>query len=110
MITGYVSRSYLVGSLMGSGLTYGYLAAAGLVFGNGIKKAPASYWGRQMLKLFGAPRKIRTPDLLVRSQTLYPAELAAQNYCWSQFTTNTRLQVAEREGFEPSMQFTHILA
>ena len=27
----------------------------------------------------GAPRKIRTPDLLIRSQTLYPAELAAQN-------------------------------
>ena len=23
----------------------------------------------------GAPKKIRTPDLLVRSQTLYPAEL-----------------------------------
>ena len=26
---------------------------------------------------FGAPEKIRTPDLLVRSQTLYPAELPA---------------------------------
>ena len=25
----------------------------------------------------GAPRGIRTPDLLVRSQTLYPAELLA---------------------------------
>ena len=27
--------------------------------------------------LFGALQGIRTPDLLVRSQTLYPAELAA---------------------------------
>ena len=27
---------------------------------------------------FGALKKIRTPDLLVRSQTLYPAELSAQ--------------------------------
>ncbi len=27
--------------------------------------------------LFGALKKIRTPDLLVRSQTLYPAELSA---------------------------------
>ncbi len=26
----------------------------------------------------GAPQGTRTPDLLVRSQTLYPAELAAQ--------------------------------
>lgn len=26
--------------------------------------------------LYGTPRGIRTPDLLVRSQTLYPAELA----------------------------------
>ena len=28
--------------------------------------------------VFGAPEGIRTPDLLVRSQTLYPAELLAQ--------------------------------
>ena len=27
--------------------------------------------------IFGTPQGIRTPDLLVRSQTLYPAELAA---------------------------------
>ena len=27
--------------------------------------------------LVGTPEKIRTPDLLVRSQTLYPAELPA---------------------------------
>jgi hypothetical protein len=29
----------------------------------------------------GAPWKIRTSDLLVRSQTLYPAELRAQLGC-----------------------------
>ena len=28
---------------------------------------------------YGAPEGIRTPDLLVRSQTLYPAELRAHN-------------------------------
>ncbi len=27
------------------------------------------------LTLFGAPERIRTHDLLIRSQTLYPAEL-----------------------------------
>ena len=31
-----------------------------------------------MSALFGAPEGIRTPDLLIRSQTLYPAELRAQ--------------------------------
>ncbi len=38
--------------------------------------------------LIGALQGIRTPDLLVRSQTLYPTELAAQiNF----FTTEFRL-------------------
>ena len=36
------------------------------------------------------PRRIRTPNLLVRSQTLYPVEL------WAHL-------MAEREGFEPSV-------
>ena len=31
----------------------------------------------------GAPEGIRTPDLLVRSQTLYPTELRAQLTLWS---------------------------
>ena len=31
----------------------------------------------QALDFFGAPGEIRTPDLLIRSQTLYPAELQA---------------------------------
>jgi hypothetical protein len=29
----------------------------------------------------GAPGEIRTPDLTVRSRSLYPAELRALNYC-----------------------------
>jgi hypothetical protein len=40
----------------------------------------------------GTPRRSRTPNLLVRSQTLYPVEL------WAHY-------LAEREGFEPSVQF-----
>ena len=35
-------------------------------------------------RCFGALKKIRTPDLLVRSQTLYPAELSAQMRSFSQ--------------------------
>ena len=36
-----------------------------------------------VLSFNGTPEGIRTPDLLVRSQTLYPAELPAHNsfYC-----------------------------
>ena len=34
----------------------------------------------QLCGFFGALQGIRTPDLLVRSQTLYPAELQAQTY------------------------------
>ena len=30
--------------------------------------------------MFGAPGEIRTPDQLVRSQLLYPAELRARNW------------------------------
>jgi hypothetical protein len=44
----------------------------------------------------GAPGEIRTPDLLVRSQTLYPTELRAR--CPENL-------LAEREGFEPSKGF-----
>ena len=32
------------------------------------------------LGVFGAPEGTRTPDLLVRSQSLYPAELQAHPY------------------------------
>jgi hypothetical protein len=34
---------------------------------------------RNRLIFNGAPGEIRTPDLLVRSQTLYPTELRARN-------------------------------
>ncbi len=44
-----------------------------------------------MIKLavfYGAPGKIRTPDLLIRSQTLYPAELRVRrgDICSKRFT------------------------
>jgi hypothetical protein len=42
-----------------------------------------------------APGEIRTPDLLIRSQTLYPAELRAQGL--HRATTISRLQ-RERAG------------
>ncbi len=32
----------------------------------------------QAFELYGAPGEIRTPDRLVRSQVLYPAELRAR--------------------------------
>ena len=41
---------------------------------------------------YGAPGEIRTHDLLIRSQTLYPTELRAQK----------DKKMAEKEGFEPS--------
>ena len=46
----------------------------------------------------GGPRRIRTPDPLIRSQVLYPAELRARIKlrCYI-------MQLAEREGFEPSI-------
>ena len=60
---------------------------------------------------FCVPGKIRTPDLLIRSQTLYPAELAAQRKAFiSHRGLNVKPfcmfchQMAEREGFEPSVQ------
>ena len=46
----------------------------------------------------GAPGRIRTSDHLIRSQVLYPAELRARIKlrCYI-------MQLAEREGFEPSI-------
>ena len=35
---------------------------------------------------FGTPERIRTSDLLIRSQLLYPAELRAQNSQCTNFT------------------------
>ena len=34
---------------------------------------------KSICPVFGTPEGIRTPDLLVRSQTLYPAELLAHS-------------------------------
>ncbi len=45
----------------------------------------------------GAPGEIRTPDPLVRSQVLYPAELRAHIISIA--------SLAEKEGFEPSMEY-----
>ena len=42
---------------------------------------------RKLLKKSGAPGEIRTPDPLVRSQMLYPAELRARSR-WSKEFTN----------------------
>ncbi len=67
------------------------------------------------LFLYGAPREIRTPGLLIRSQTLYPAELEARILeqdlspilaLLSNFflTHADATKMAEREGFEPSVR------
>src|SRR6476619_7431147 len=67
--------------------------------------------------LCGAPGEIRTPDHQVRSLVLYPAELRAQernyeervdvsstNFFFPIVATRDPLQLAETEGFEPSME------
>jgi hypothetical protein len=38
------------------------------------------YLELRCMQVCGAPREIRTPGLLVRSQTLYPTELGAHKY------------------------------
>ncbi len=62
----------------------------------------------------GAPGEIRTPDLLVRSQALYPTELRAHRAIDNTYrpraagrhsTTTETMTMAEREGFEPSKGF-----
>ena len=52
----------------------------------------------------GAPGESRTPDLLVRSQTLYPAELRARSVILSQ---NTRLPRVAR--FAEADSSAHLL-
>jgi hypothetical protein len=47
-----------------------------VTYGPGIKTV--TYVIGTDLELDGAPGEIRTPDLLVRSQTLYPTELRAR--------------------------------
>ncbi len=58
--------------------------------------------------LNGAPGRIRTSDLLVRSQALYPTELRAREFWGGDYPTINYFvellgNLAEREGFEPSM-------
>ena len=58
-------------------------------------------YGRQSLIAdpeSNTPRRIRTPNLLVRSQALYPIEL------WAHILLILSQIVAEREGFEPSVE------
>ncbi len=49
-----------------------------LIFFSFVLKTKKQQHNLAVVLLFGALKKIRTPDLLVRSQTLYPAELSAQ--------------------------------
>ena len=54
----------------------------------------------------GTPEGTRTPDLLVRNQTLYPlsyGRVAAKLYLFRNETT-TFAVLAGREGFEPSVR------
>ena len=45
--------------------------------------------------------KIRTPDLLIRSQTLYPAELRAHIKLYNNTTTNLQKLQVPATGIEP---------
>src|SRR5260370_41010764 len=60
----------------------------------GALQTPASKWGEGPAQSSeksalirgernGAPGEIRTPDLLIRSQPLYPTELRARKRVWS---------------------------
>ena len=73
-----------------SRMRYGQLVngAQQVICNRSYRKGPALAEGRPHRNI--TPRRTRTPNLLVRSQTLYPIELWAQ--------------MAEREGFEPSVE------
>ena len=49
----------------------------------------------------GAPGGIRTPDGLIRSQPLYPAEVRAQSRL---LRINIKKKMAEEVGFEPTVR------
>ena len=55
----------------------GILIAKVVCIGIFCKKNLLTYMGVERSILLNVPGGIRTPDLLVRSQTLYPAELRA---------------------------------
>ncbi|VVS96403.1 hypothetical protein MBHK15_100078 [Marinobacter salarius] len=58
------------------------------------------------LGISGAAGRIRTSDRLVRSQVLYPAELQPRIHTsrFSNVLFLLRKEMAEREGFEPSIR------
>ena len=65
--------------------------------------SPASYRAAPSRDIQnGGGKGIRTPDLLVRSQTLYPAELRAQNY-------NLIFKMVAPAGIEPATQGFSVL-
>lgn len=49
----------------------------------------------------GTPVGIRTPNLLIRSQTLYPAELRAHIKLYNNTTTNLQKLQVPATGIEP---------
>ena len=53
---------------------------------------------------YGALGGIRTPDLLVRSQTLYPAELRAQESLFSYNKLLIKNKMVAPAGIEPATQ------
>src|ERR1700741_2374096 len=59
----------------------------------------------QVIEKYGAPGGTRTPDLLVRSQTLYPTELRAHPWQLYYFTSVTRqLQLPARQKFWSTLE------
>src|SRR6185312_10379121 len=76
---------------------------------NSLKISEFSGWGNRWKEILGAPGEIRTPDPLVRSQMLYPAELRARGegvqhsrfaVCWQMellLGCRCRFRLGERE-------------
>ena len=69
----------------------------------GAVKAKGPLMSVALLPCNGAPGEIRTPDPRLRRPMLYPAELRAHKNFSNQ--TGSPNELAESEGFEPSMGF-----
>ena len=63
-----------------------------------IKKEIFSSMQPRMKDKPGAPGEIRTPDLLLRRQPLYPAELRAQTFIWNIIRDFFDLRVGAQNG------------
>ena len=70
----------------------------------------------QLTEIIGAPREIRTPDLLVRSQLLYPAELWTpkrlgsgdyREVCGCQASPTVSISVIRERGNSPFGELEH---